>query len=72
MKSLFEYLSRFIKNIHEGLDTVILIGDPQGLRKQEKLKFLWHGKHICCPLYNTKCLMLLLELFIVPFSCVGS
>jgi len=40
MKSIFEYLSRFIKNIHEGLDTVILIGDTQGLRKQEKLKFL--------------------------------
>ena len=72
MKFLFDYLSRFFQNIHEGLDTLILIGDPQCLRKREKFKFVRHGKHICCPLYNSKCLMLLIELFIVPFCCVGS
>jgi hypothetical protein len=72
MESLFEKLWSFFKNMHERLDTVILIGDLQGLRKRENFKFLRHGKHICCPLYNTKWLMLLLEMFIVPISCVGS
>jgi hypothetical protein len=67
MKILFDNLSRFFQNVHERLDTVILICDPQCLRKREKFKFLRHGKHIFCPLYNTKCIMLLIELFIVPF-----
>ena len=57
--------------MHETLDTLILIGDLQGLRTREKIKFLRHGKYICCPIYNTKRSMLLMESFIVPFFCVG-
>ena len=71
MKSFFDYLSRFFKNRHERLDRVILVGDSQCWIKQGKFKFPRHGIHICCPLYNTKWLMLLMEIFIVPFSCVG-
>jgi len=35
MKSLIDYLSRVFKNKHETLNTVILIGDLQGLRTRE-------------------------------------
>ena len=58
--------------MYERLDTVILIGEPLGLQTRESIMFLRHGKHFCCSLYNIKWLMLLMELFIVPFSCVGS